>query len=149
VGVKSLSVAISWAITGAFLPVTLHPTSPSNEALVFSYIFAQMLVNTIIFDVLDMKGDFASGIKTLPVALGKTRTKKLLLAINGLLCVWVLYCLLNGVFVNYLPTLIFGVLYELGEILLFFGKRAKRIYAQLMVDGKWVPLLMLIKTIPR
>jgi 4-hydroxybenzoate polyprenyltransferase len=147
VGVKSLAVAFSWAITGAFLPVTLQPITVSKEVLVilFSYIFAQMLVNTIIFDMLDMRGDLALGITTVPVALGNIRTKQVLLVINGLLFVWIVYCLHSGVFAKFMPVLVFGVIYQLGEILLFFGKKAKRLHAELIVDGKWVPLVMLIK----
>jgi 4-hydroxybenzoate polyprenyltransferase len=79
VGVKSLVVALSWGITGAFLPATANSIPFYMEALVFFYIFSQILVNTIIFDTLDVNEDRASGIKTVPLALGLKKTKMMLL----------------------------------------------------------------------
>ena len=149
VGVKSVVVAFSWAITGAFLPVTLQPTAAGKEVLVFLYIFAQILVNTIIFDALDVKGDRASGIVTVPVAIGKDKTKQLLLIINGSLVGWILYCLFTGIFENYLFTLGFGVFYEYAIIWYFFSKDRRRFHAELLVDGEWLPLVFLMKTLLR
>ncbi len=149
VGVKSIVVALSWAITGTFLPIATAPAVSIKEVLVFLYIFTQILVNTIVFDVLDMKGDSASGIITLPVALGKNKTKTLLLSINASLVGWVLYCLLNGVFLSYLPVLAFGVFYEYVIIWYFFNGRHQKIHAELTVDGEWLPLLFLMKLMLR
>ncbi len=145
VGVKSIVVALSWAITGAFLPATLQPIAFSKEALVFFYVFAQILVNTIIFDALDVRGDHASGILTVPLALGWKNTKRLLLSINGLLVVWFSYCLATGVFMEYLPTLGFGVIYETLLIWYFFKTQRPRLYAELFVDGEWLPLVVLVR----
>jgi 4-hydroxybenzoate polyprenyltransferase len=145
VGVKSVVVALSWALTGAFLPVTLQVIPVYKEILVFCYLFAQILVNTIIFDALDVKGDSLSGIVTVPVALGKRNTKKLLLTINGSLVVWLIYCLVNGVFVSCLPTLAFGVFYEFVIIWYFLRRERPRLLAELFVDGEWVPLVVLMR----
>ncbi len=145
VGVKSVVVALSWAITGTFLPIATQPVFSIKEALVFLYIFAQILVNTIIFDVLDTKGDNFARIDTIPTALGKNKTKKLLLGINVSLVGWLAYCFLTGVFTNYLPFLAFGVFYEFMIIWYFFGKTRRKMYAELTVDGEWLPLLFLVK----
>ncbi len=145
VGVKSLIVALSWAITGAFLPATIQPIEFYKEILVFLYIFAQILVNTIVFDALDVRGDHASGILTVPLALGKEKTKKLLLCINGLLAVWFSYCLATGVFLEYLPTLGFGVIYETVIIWYFFKTNRPRLHAEVFVDGEWLPLVLLMR----
>ena len=149
VGVKSVVVALSWALTGAFLPVTLHAIPAYKEVLVFCYLFAQILVNTIIFDALDVKGDSLSGIVTVPVALGKKNTKKLLLTINGFLVIWLLYCLVNGVFVSCLPTLAFGVFYEFVIIWYFLRRERPRLLAELFVDGEWLPLVVLMRVFLR
>jgi len=149
VGVKSLVVAFSWAMTGAFLPVTIQLVPAYKEVLVFFYLFAQILVNTIIFDALDVRGDRASGIVTVPVALGKKNTKKLLLMINGSLVVWLIYCLFIGVFANCILTLAVGVLYEFGIIWYFLRKDPLRLHAELMVDGEWLPLVVLMRVLLR
>ena len=92
VGVKSFAVAISWAITGAFLPETAQSTAPDKIFLIFFYVFAQILVNTIIFDAFDVKGDVFSGFKTIPIALGRKKTRRLLILINSSLLIWLTYC---------------------------------------------------------
>jgi 4-hydroxybenzoate polyprenyltransferase len=149
VGVKSVVVAFSWALTGAFLPVTLQAVPAYKEVLVFFYVFAQLLVNTIIFDALDVKGDFISGIITVPIALGKKNTKKLLLTISGFHVIWLLYCFLNGVFINFLPTLAFGVFYEFAIILYFLRETRPRLLTELFVDGEWLPLVVLMRVFLR
>jgi len=145
VGVKSVVVALSWALTGALLPITIQSIPEYKEVLVFFYLFAQILVNTIIFDALDIKGDLVSGITTVPIALGLKNTKKLLLIINGSLVIWLLCCLLTGVFVNLISTLVFGVVYEYGLIWYFLRRDRPRFHAELMVDGEWLPLVILMR----
>jgi 4-hydroxybenzoate polyprenyltransferase len=112
---------------------------------VFVYLFAQILVNTIIFDALDIRGDRASGILTVPLALGISNTKKLLFLINSTLVVWLIYCAVNGVFINYILTLTIGVVYEAIIIWYFLRQPRPRLYAEIFVDGEWLPLMMLMK----
>ncbi len=145
VGVKSIVVALSWGITGAFLPATMYSIALDKAVLVFVYVFAQILVNTIVFDSLDVKGDRASGIKTVPLALGLKKTRILLLAINASLGVWLIFCLFSGAFLEYMITLAFGVAYETAIIWYFFKATRPRLHAELMVDGEWVPLVFLLR----
>jgi 4-hydroxybenzoate polyprenyltransferase len=145
VGVKSLVVALSWGITGAFLPATMYPIPIYKELLVFFYVFTQILVNTIIFDTLDVNGDHASGIKTIPLALGLKKTKSLLLMINASFILWLGYCLYSGVFIHYLVTLAFGVGFETLLIWYFFQSSRPRLHAELLVDGEWVYLVLLMR----
>ena len=130
---------------GYAMPITIQSIPEYKEVLVFFYLFAQILVNTIIFDALDIKGDLVSGITTVPIALGLKNTKKLLLIINGFLVIWLLCCLLTGVFVNLISTLVFGVVYEYGLIWYFLRRDRPRFHAELMVDGEWLPLVILMR----
>lgn len=145
VGIKSIVVALSWGVTGAFLPATMYSIPIYKTALVFFYIFAQILVNTIIFDALDVKGDHASGIKTVPLALGIKKTRALLLGINASFVVWLLYCMLSGAFLEYIATLAFGVAYETIIIFYFLKASRPRLQAELLVDGEWVYLVFLMR----
>jgi 4-hydroxybenzoate polyprenyltransferase len=147
VGVKSILVAFSWGITGTFLPVTIAPIETYKALLVFVYLFARMLVNTIVFDALDVRGDRASGILTVPLALGISKTKKLLFLINSGLVVWLVYCTVNGVFLHYILTLAIGVVYDSAIIWYFLRQTRPRLYAEIFVDGEWLPLMMLMKVL--
>jgi 4-hydroxybenzoate polyprenyltransferase len=144
-GAKNAMVAFSWSFSGTFLPLSSQGADISRIALVFTYIFIQVIVNTILFDFLDMKGDCGSGIKTLPIILGRKRTKKLLIAVNSLLCIWLAFCGLEGFFLNYLPALAFGAFYGYVIIWYFLRENAQRLKAELMVDGQWIPIIALMR----
>lgn len=146
-GVKSLSVAFCWAFTGSLLPVATQLVPVEKIFLVFSFIFVQLLVNTIIFDTIDVEGDAFSGLKTIPLVLGKRKTKNLLLMINSLLGIWLTYCIFNGIFLTYLPALVFGFIYGYVLIWGFFDKTRKRFYADIFVDGQWLPMLAILRFI--
>jgi 4-hydroxybenzoate polyprenyltransferase len=149
VGVKSGVVAFSWAFTGSLLPASLQAVDHEKIVLVFIFIFIQLFVNTILFDVLDMKGDWHAGVKTIPIALGRTKTKNLLLLVNGALWPWMAFCFFSGFFLKYLPALILGGLYGYAIIWGILGCDCPRLLADIVVDGEWLPIVAMIKTILR
>jgi len=144
-GLKSVLVAFSWGFTGALLPASGQAVDNSKIVLVFMYIFIQILVNTVLCDVRDMEGDMASGVNTLPIALGLGMTRILLLTINTLLFPWLLYCLTQGLFQRYVPALFFGVGYGYLIIWAFSKTGCNRLLVELAVDGEWIPLVALMR----
>jgi 4-hydroxybenzoate polyprenyltransferase len=144
--VKNIVVASSWAFTGAILPALAGTTLVATEkiVLVFIYIFSQLFINTLLFDVIDMPGDKEANIKTIPLQIGKQKTTRLLLLINSLLIPWVIYCLAFGVFIKYLPVAVFGALYSYGIIWYFTKNVNKRFLAELFVNGAWTPIIILL-----
>ena len=145
VGLKSVLVAFSWGFTGALLPASSQAVDVAKMVMAFTYIFIQILVNTILCDIRDMDGDRASGVKTIPIALGLSATKKLLFIVNTLMFPWILYCLTQGLFLKYVPALFFGVGYGYLIIYVFSRKGCNRLLVELAVDGEWIPLVALIK----
>ena len=145
VGLKSVLVAFSWGFTGALLPASSQAVNVAKIVMAFTYIFIQILVNTILCDVRDMDGDRASGVKTLPIALGLSATKKLLFIVNTLMFPWLLYCLTQGLFLKYMPALFFGMGYGYLIIWAFSRKGRNRLLVELAVDGEWIPLVALMK----
>ncbi len=111
VGAKSVLVAFSWSLYGAFLPLTLHGSVLPNIGFVYTYVFMQVIINTILFDFFDIKGDKEAGIRTLPTVLGIEKTKKMLFLINTLLAIIIASCEIQGYFLKVLPALFFGVVY--------------------------------------
>jgi 4-hydroxybenzoate polyprenyltransferase len=145
IGVKSLMVALSWGLTGSILPACSQQVEASKIMLVFTYIFIQLLVNTILCDVRDMNGDKVSGMETIPLAIGLKNTRTLLMGVNSLLFPWLIYCLINGIFISYAPSLLFGIIYGYIIILTFSRFNFDRILVDLAVDGEWIPLVFIMK----
>ncbi len=144
VGVKSLIVATSWALVGALLPTVVEIVPLSTILLVFSFIFIMIFVNTVLFDVKDVDGDIASGIKTMPAVLGMARIKKLLFSVNSLLILWLAFSLILGEFLAYLPALAFSIAYGFLLIKIFCKKNGMHLLQEFMVDGEWMPLVLLL-----
>ncbi|MCW4050366.1 MAG: UbiA family prenyltransferase [Candidatus Bathyarchaeota archaeon] len=145
VGVKSVLVALSWGFTGSLLPAISQPVDAVKVFLAFAFIFIQLLVNTILCDIPDMDGDRASGVRTLPIVLGLDATRKLLLFINSLMLPWLFYCLVTGLFLEYMPALFFGMVYGYLIIWGFSRKKCKRLLVEIAVDGEWIPLIAFMK----
>ncbi len=148
-GVKSAAVAFSWAFTGSLLPALMGSVAAEKIILVFIFIFIQLFVNTVLFDMLDMAGDKASHVKTIPLQFGKKRTMHLLLIANSILLLWLGICFAMGLFVNYLPAAAFGMLYSYGLIWYFTKNSDKRFRAELIVDGEWLPIIAFLRLIIR
>jgi 4-hydroxybenzoate polyprenyltransferase len=148
-GVKSLSVALSWAVTGALLPVAISNVEFEKVIFIFAFIFIQVLVKEVIFDALDMRGDKVSGVTTIPMVLGKRRTRFFLVVINTFSGLLVMFSILSGFFTQFVSVSIFGVLFSFLIIWLFVGNDRKRFRAEPVVDGEWISLAGLIKAILR
>ena len=148
-GVKSFIVALSWAVTGAFLPYALGAVQFQIVFFVFTFIFIQVLVKEVIFDSLDMKGDKVSGVTTIPMVLGKRRTKFFLVIINAFSGLLVMFSTFSGLIVQFVSLSIFGIVFSFLIIWLFVGKDHKKLHGEPVVEGKWMPVADLIKSILR
>jgi 4-hydroxybenzoate polyprenyltransferase len=144
VGVKSLVVAASWALTGCLLPDSLSAAKLQVIVIVFIYIFIRIFVGTILCDVLDTKGDLATRVETIPIRLGKNNTKKLLILLNSLGILLPIYCEATGILVRFVPALIFGLVYGYLAIWFFFKNNCKRFTAGLILDGEWIPMVIFL-----
>jgi len=143
VGIKSLVVAASWALTSCFLPASICGANLEKTVLVFSYVFTRIFVGTILCDILDEEGDLRSGVETIPLRLGRNKTKKLLVIINSFAVLWLVYCATRGVFMQLMPAAIFGVLYGYFAIWYFLKDRCHKLTARLMLDGEWLPIVLI------
>ena len=148
-GVKNLAVALSWAVTGALLPDALKTVEFQKVIFVFAFIFIQVMVKEVIFDFLDMRGDKVSGVTTIPMVLGKRRTRLFLVLMNTFSGLLVMFSILSGLIIHFESVSIVGVLFSFLIIWLFIDSNRKRFHSELMVDGKWIPLAELIKAILR
>lgn len=144
VGVKSIVVAASWALTGCLLPDSFSTAKFQVIVIVFAYIFIRIFVGTILCDVLDMKGDLATSVETIPIKLGRNKTKKLLIILNSLGILLPIYCEATGILTRFVPALIFGIVFGYFAIWFFFKNNCKRFTAGLILDGEWIPIVIMV-----
>lgn len=139
IGMKNIFAALSWTIVIIFLPVIYSYESATITILIFFFIFIKLIVNAVIFDIRDIEGDSKSNIKTIPVAIGKEKTRKMLLVIHSSLIPWLAVSIYWGFFTNYLPVLIFCILYGYWYINYFCkSEKVPKFATDLLVDGEWL-----------
>lgn len=81
--VNSVVVALAWAVTLTFLPLSFTGGALTPAVgVVFIYFLVRSFVDTEIPNVRDIEGDRAIDVSTLPVAFGVARTRQLLLGVD-------------------------------------------------------------------
>ena len=80
---KNLVVSSAWALAFSLAPVYLDASTPDAGSLVvFLFIFCWTFVASVLPDIRDRTGDFATGVATIPVLVGVARSRGILTAIN-------------------------------------------------------------------
>ncbi|NJE06164.1 prenyltransferase [Thermococcus sp. M36] len=138
-GIKNVIIALTWANGTAFLPYLAAGAPELQRALmIYYFFFMKSMINTILFDVRDIEGDRANGIKTIPVKLGLRRSRNILIALNSTLVLWMLLAYSRGYFAGYMPVLVFSILNGYAYILYFARKRERPgKLLDVWVDGEW------------
>lgn len=140
---KNVTVSLSWAIEASLLPAVFH-FDISLVAMLFVFIFIKGMINTVLFDIRDVRGDEKAGVNTIPVKLGLRNTKILLLAMNTLLVPWAIFAFYKSMFLLYVPVLVFCILYGYFYILYFSNKTGiPKTHYGILLDGEWIFLLSL------
>lgn len=101
---KNAYTALIWAFGGTFFPVfylSLHVGW--FFILVFIFMYSRSIANVIFFDLKDMEGDTARGLKTLPALVGKKRAIQFLYVLNVIGFI----PLLAGIYIGVIP--LFGL----------------------------------------
>ena len=144
-GVKNIITALSWAVGTTFLPLfSLNGTSLIFVISIFYFFFVKSFVNTVIFDVKDIEGDSKNGIITIPVRIGKLKTRNLLSVLTLSLIPVVLILLSYGLSISIFITMVFGVIntYWYTHYACDSSKINGR-NMQLLVHGEWFFVLTL------
>ena len=143
-GMKNIIVVLSWTVGSTFLPAICVYKCVIITALVFSFIFIKIFVNAVVFDIRDIEGDQKNNIKTIPVVIGRQKTKKMLFIIHSTLIPWLAVSLYLGFFTQYIPVLIFCIIYGYWYIHYFCNVEKVPKYAtDLFVDGEWIVVAIL------
>jgi 4-hydroxybenzoate polyprenyltransferase len=130
--VKNLVVSVSLASATALLPAWHTMDNISTIVLVFYFILAKVFVNTVLYDMRDIKGDKENGIRTMPVILGRKKTTLVLLAVNFTLLPLLMFLDGNSRLLASI-LIINGFAYTI-----FFADRTNQLAMDIFVDGEWM-----------
>jgi len=152
-GVKNLVLVSSWTIVPTILPNLSEYGAVEKKGIllsimIFYFIFIKIMVNSILYDVRDIKGDSATGVRTLPVVMGVKNVRMILLIFNSTLILWIIECWRLNIFLPFLPILTANIFYGFWYINFFTENiNNKRTLLDILVDGEWIPLTLLIALI--
>jgi 4-hydroxybenzoate polyprenyltransferase len=141
--VKNVLLVLTWTFMAAAIPSYNNIQDTFNLLIIASFLFVKLLVNSILFDLRDIQGDSAAGVRTLPVILGRETTHRLLLLLNFTLVLWLMICILLDYFLLYLPAFAFSIVYGFWYIK-YFNKKRVRILFDIIVDGEWIPFTIFL-----
>ncbi len=113
--VVSVAIALSILIVGVFeLLPAITPETKNNQLIRFKILFDYAvfaffinLIREIVKDIQDVNGDYKTGIKTLPIAIGKDRTAKLAAVITIVLIASIVYYIYSFVFMHKVAVIYF------------------------------------------
>ncbi len=137
--VKNLTVAIAWSAPPTLLPVYAFGAEPTLVTLVVGMLFFSLvLINTTLFDMRDIDGDAASGVRTIAVLLGLQRTRLLLTLINVVFGIVILGLSLAILPVVHTVLLAVAILYAQLYIFSFERINIAKIVCDFMADGQFI-----------
>ena len=140
---KNIVVASSWAVSTTFLPAAHMMGAILAIAVVFCFMFGKAFINTVLYDVRDIKGDSEKGVKTIPVIVGQNRTIHLLLIMNSILLLLAQVFILGNAKLLATSLVLYGYFY-----ILYFTKITQPLAMDLLIDGEWLNfsiVLLLLK----
>lgn len=149
VGFKNIYISFFWALL-IFLPPSHYHLSPFNSVIwiMTIYIFLRLLVNTVFFDIKDIKEDGIKGLKTLPVVFGIEKTIDFLRLANIISGLGVVFFVIKGTIPVFSLTLLLFVLYSLYYLRKSLAKDKGwvRMASYLIVDGEYflTPIILLV-----
>lgn len=87
-GSKEIFYSIAWAVSTALIPFlgTGKNFTPSL-AIAIAFSFSLAFIRAVVLDIRDIQGDRILGKETIPIAIGKERTKTILIVITALIAV--------------------------------------------------------------
>ncbi|MEN6553468.1 MAG: UbiA family prenyltransferase [Methanobacterium sp.] len=142
--VKNIIIALSWAVVTTFIPAINTPNvSWAFIIPIFYFFFVKSFVNSVVCDIRDIKGDTANGIRTIPVGIGKEKTKKILSALTFSIMPVISILLFYGLSLGYFITMAFSMVNSYWHINYVSNAEEISKYMSLLVHGEWIFVLAL------
>jgi 4-hydroxybenzoate polyprenyltransferase len=98
---KSLFISASWGLFVVVVAVYYNMPFTLIVPLVYSFVFLRFFINTVVYDMKDVKGDKKAGVRTIPVIFGIRRASAVLMLLNLIAAAYLFACAYYG----FLPPL--------------------------------------------
>ncbi|MFV8323831.1 geranylgeranylglycerol-phosphate geranylgeranyltransferase [Flavobacterium sp. LB3P21] len=156
--IVALLLSFSVVIIGIFdLFPTIHEGNQQQMGIVFSilldyalFTFFLNFMREIVKDIEDVDGDYNQGINTLPIAIGKSRTSKIVFGLSFLPILFMLYYI-NKYLLDLVFTTVYLLLFVVGPLLYFTVKiwtaKSKKEFHTLSMLLKWILLFGILSII--
>lgn len=145
---KNLTIAAGWAVGVVGLSgIFAFGGSVFSWAVfaVFIFLFMRVFINTIVFDMRDVRGDEKNKIITIPVRFGIARTKRVLIWINSLLGIGIFVATLEGVLPPLMHFANLSTFYTYGYIRLFGRPHVdNKLLCDVVVDGEYIAMAIFV-----
>lgn len=146
-GGKNIVIGLTWGGTIASI-VSKWTESIFTIISIFLFYTTKLFINSVLYDFKDIKGDTAAGIKTLPVCLGKDRTRKMLLMLCSSLHISMIIAFLIGFIMREMVILSYSFIIGACASFWLTGLEAQELgirkYArEIMIDGESAIALVL------
>lgn len=139
---KNLIVALAWALVTTLLPAMfLDSVSNATIMAVVYFMLIKTLVDNVLYDIRDIKGDCENGVKTMAVLLGKHKTVALLLGVNSTLLPITAFLTIAAKPLA-VALVIYGYLY-----IIYFRERRNPLALDFFVEGEWMLMAALLSFI--
>lgn len=140
-GSKELFSSLGWGTLAVLIPAfSSPPPGPSKTAtlVAFIFVFVIMFVRSTLFDIRDMQGDRLVGRGTIPVIIGKEKTKLLLGVLTLFLALLLIVASVRGwVPCGYWYLIVIGYAFL---YLLLYHRRVifQGLFHEMLVDGQLI-----------
>jgi len=138
---KDVFVALAWATVCVLVPASAKVWGGINFSIMASFVFVFLVsyIRSVLFDIRDIQGDRFVGRETIPILIGKEKTKIFLLAISGLAAIGLLIFSRIG----WLSSLGYLLIIPIGYTIFYLYLYHRRIISQGLscegvVDGKFI-----------
>ncbi len=90
-GSKEIFYSIAWAVSTALIPfLEVQRSFVPSLLTAMAFAFSLAFVRAVVLDIRDIQGDRILGKETIPIAIGKERTKTILISITAMIAVLLL-----------------------------------------------------------
>lgn len=156
--IVALLLSFSVVIIGIFdLFPTIHEGNQQQLGVVFSilldyalFTFFLNFMREIIKDIEDVDGDYNQGANTLPIAIGKSRTAKIVFGLSFIPILFMLYYI-NKYLLELVFTTVYLLLFVVGPLFYFTVKiwtaKSKKEFHTLSLLLKWILLFGILSVV--